>query len=59
MKFDPEARRAARPVIAYDEALPVNLRRAEIAEAIREAPGGGDLRRDRLGQDHATAKDLP
>jgi ATP-dependent helicase HrpA len=34
MKFDPEARRAARPVIAYDEALPVNLRRAEIAEAI-------------------------
>ena len=34
MKFDPEARRAARPVIAYDEALPVNQRRAEIAEAI-------------------------
>jgi ATP-dependent helicase HrpA len=34
MKFDPEARRAARPAIAYDEALPVNVRRAEIAEAI-------------------------
>ena len=36
MKFDPEARRAARPVIAYDEALPVNQRRAEIAEAIQK-----------------------
>ena len=34
MKFDPEARLAARPAIAYDEALPVNARRAEIAEAI-------------------------
>ncbi len=34
MKFDPEARRAARPALIYDEALPVNLRRAEIGEAI-------------------------
>ena len=34
MKFDPEIRRAARPAIAYDEALPVNARRAEIAAAI-------------------------
>ncbi|MDP1526614.1 MAG: ATP-dependent RNA helicase HrpA [Rhodocyclaceae bacterium] len=36
MKFDPEARRAARPVISYDEALPVNARRAEIAQAIQK-----------------------
>ncbi|HTH93676.1 MAG TPA: ATP-dependent RNA helicase HrpA [Rhodocyclaceae bacterium] len=35
MKFDAEARLAARPAIAYDEALPVNQKRAEIAEAIR------------------------
>ena len=34
MKFDPVARLAARPDIAYDEALPVNARRAEIAKAI-------------------------
>ncbi len=34
MRFDPELRRAARPAIAYDEALPVNARRAEIAAAI-------------------------
>ncbi|CAG0992784.1 partial ATP-dependent RNA helicase HrpA, partial [Rhodocyclaceae bacterium] len=34
MKFDPEARLAARPAIAYDEALPVNARREEIARAI-------------------------
>ena len=34
MKFDLEARRAARPALTYDEALPVNQRRAEIAEAI-------------------------
>ncbi|MDP2793450.1 MAG: ATP-dependent RNA helicase HrpA [Sulfurisoma sp.] len=34
-KFDPVARLAARPAIAYDEALPVNVRRAEIAAAIR------------------------
>jgi ATP-dependent helicase HrpA len=34
MKFDVEARRAARPAIAYDEALPVNARRTEIAQAI-------------------------
>ena len=38
MKFDAEARRAARPAIAYDEALPVTLRRAEIAEAILNHP---------------------
>jgi ATP-dependent helicase HrpA len=36
MKFDAEARRAARPAISYDEALPVNVRRAEIAAAIRK-----------------------
>ncbi len=31
-----EARRAARPAITYDEALPVNVRRAEIAAAIQK-----------------------
>jgi ATP-dependent helicase HrpA len=36
VKFDPVARLAARPAIAYDEALPVNARRAEIARAIAE-----------------------
>ena len=36
MKFDPAARLAARPVITYDEALPVVARREEIAEAIRK-----------------------
>jgi ATP-dependent helicase HrpA len=36
MKFDVEARRAARPAIGFDEALPVNLRRSEIAEAIHK-----------------------
>jgi len=35
MRFDPEARRAARPALTYDDALPVNLRRAEIGDAIR------------------------
>ncbi|MDK9714902.1 MAG: ATP-dependent RNA helicase HrpA [Sulfuritalea sp.] len=34
MRFDPEARRAARPALSYDEALPVNARRQEIGEAI-------------------------
>ncbi len=34
MKFDPQARLAARPAIAYDESLPVNERRTEIAAAI-------------------------
>ncbi|MES2237882.1 MAG: ATP-dependent RNA helicase HrpA [Pseudomonadota bacterium] len=34
MRFDAEARRAARPTIVYDEALPVTLRREEIAAAI-------------------------
>ncbi|HEY8856960.1 MAG TPA: ATP-dependent RNA helicase HrpA [Rugosibacter sp.] len=34
MRFDAEARRAARPTIIYDEALPVTLRREEIAAAI-------------------------
>jgi ATP-dependent helicase HrpA len=34
LRFDPEARRAARPAISYDEALPVNVRREEIAAAI-------------------------
>ncbi len=36
MKFDAEARRAARPAIGYDESLPVNARRAEIAQAIEK-----------------------
>jgi len=36
MKFDPEARRAARPALSYDEALPVNQRRAEIGAAIEK-----------------------
>ncbi|MGB4767264.1 MAG: DEAD/DEAH box helicase, partial [Rugosibacter sp.] len=36
MRFDPEARRAARPAIVYDEALPVTLRREEIAQAIAQ-----------------------
>ncbi len=35
MSFDAEVRRAALPTIVYDEALPVNARRAEIAAAIR------------------------
>ena len=34
MRFDPEARRAARPALSYDEALPVNVRRQEIGAAI-------------------------
>lgn len=36
MRFDADARRAARPTIVYDEALPVNVRRAEIAAAIEK-----------------------
>lgn len=38
MRFDAEARRAARPAIGYDESLPVNARRAEIAAAIEKHP---------------------
>ncbi|MDP2811558.1 MAG: ATP-dependent helicase, partial [Rhodocyclaceae bacterium] len=38
MKFDPAARLAARPAIAYDEALPVCALRAEIAQALRKHP---------------------
>jgi len=34
MRFDPAARRAGRPALVYDEALPVNVRRIEIGEAI-------------------------
>ena len=34
MKFDAEARHVARPEIAYDEALPISLRREEVAAAI-------------------------
>ncbi|MCX7165599.1 MAG: ATP-dependent RNA helicase HrpA [Rhodocyclales bacterium] len=34
MRFDPEARRAGLPALSYDEALPVNVRRAEIGAAI-------------------------
>ena len=36
MKFDPVARLAARPAIAYDDELPVSARRGEIAEAINK-----------------------
>jgi len=36
MKFDPVARRAARPALFYDDALPINARRGEIAEAIQQ-----------------------
>ena len=36
MKFDPIARRAGRPAIAYDDALPINVRRDEIAKAIEQ-----------------------
>ncbi|MCX8085265.1 MAG: ATP-dependent RNA helicase HrpA [Rhodocyclaceae bacterium] len=38
MRFDFEARRAALPPISFDENLPVNLRRAEIAQAIAQHP---------------------
>ncbi len=38
MRFDPEARLAARPAIAYDDELPISARRGEIAEAIRKHP---------------------
>ncbi|MBS3936363.1 MAG: ATP-dependent RNA helicase HrpA [Sulfuritalea sp.] len=37
-QFAAESRRAARPVIEYDESLPVNGRRAEIAAAIEQHP---------------------
>jgi ATP-dependent helicase HrpA len=36
MKFDPQVRRAARPTLTYDDTLPVNIRRAEIAKAIEK-----------------------
>ena len=36
MKFDPQARRAARPELLYDDPLPINVRRAEIAAAIEK-----------------------
>ncbi|MFN4148110.1 MAG: ATP-dependent RNA helicase HrpA [Rhodocyclaceae bacterium] len=36
MRFDPAARRAARPAIVFDESLPVNARRHEIAAAIEK-----------------------
>jgi ATP-dependent helicase HrpA len=36
MKFDPAARLAARPAIAYDDELPVSAKRGEIAEAIQK-----------------------
>ncbi|MRR50487.1 MAG: ATP-dependent RNA helicase HrpA [Rhodocyclaceae bacterium] len=36
VKFDPVARLAARPTITYDDALPVNQKRVEIARAIAE-----------------------
>ncbi|MBK6907883.1 MAG: ATP-dependent RNA helicase HrpA [Rhodocyclaceae bacterium] len=34
MRFDPEARKAALPTLSFDESLPVNARRAEIARTI-------------------------
>jgi len=36
VKFDIDARLAARPIITYDEALPINARRAEVARAIEK-----------------------
>ena len=36
MKFNPEARLAARPAIAYDDELPVCAKRGEIAAAIQD-----------------------
>ncbi|MFN3883859.1 MAG: ATP-dependent RNA helicase HrpA, partial [Rhodocyclaceae bacterium] len=36
MPFDPAVRRAVRPAIVFDEALPVNARRHEIAAAIEK-----------------------
>ena len=36
LRFDEAARRAARPPIVYDESLPVNASRADIAQAIRD-----------------------
>ena len=53
MKFDVQARLAARPTISYDEALPVTQKRAEIAEAISKHQVVV------VWQDHATAQDLP
>ena len=43
----------------YPPELPVSQRADEIAAAIRAHPRGDRLRRDRLGQDHAAAEDLP
>ena len=49
------------PVIVprYDDALPISLWHDEIARDHRRAPGRGHRRRDRLGQDHPAAQDLP
>ena len=38
MKFDPQARLAARPPLVFDDTLPVNARRGEIAAAIATHP---------------------
>ncbi len=51
-------RKAAVPAITYPD-LPVSERRDEIADGHRRAPGGRRRRRDRVGQDHAAAEDLP
>ena len=53
------SRRTPLPPITFPEALPVSGRRDEIAQAIARAPGRHRLRRNRLGQDHAAAEDLP
>ena len=54
-----EQRRARLPRISYPEELPISGKREDIAAAIRDAPGRDRLRRDRFGQDHAAAEDLP
>ena len=54
-----ERRRSALPAITYPEHLPVSERRDEIAAAIRDHQVVVARRRDRLGQDHAAAEDLP
>jgi hypothetical protein len=52
-------RQAAVPLISYPPDLPVSKARDELADAIARAPGRDRRRRDRLGQDHPAAEDLP
>ena len=54
-----EARRRAVPVISYPPELPVSQLKDEIAEVISGPPGGDRRGRDRVGQDHPAAQDLP